>query len=334
MQRVNYDSLKQTYIAALVKRNMESQPADMLASAFADMAWDGTYSHGIYRFPVFIKQVDEGMIKLNNQPICVNKLSALEQWDCQLGPGPLNGIICSQRSIELAEEYGVGVVAMRNSNHWMRGGAYALKVAREGYACIAATNSTAVMPAWGGKDTRLGTNPLIIGIPGNPPTLLDMSCSQYSYGALEVAKVAGKTLEVDGGYDAEGRLSRDPDAISQTRRLLPAGYWKGASLSIVLDMLVFLLADGHSTVELTQDIGAETAISQMFITLNINKTTDQNTMQEKLARTIKFVLDSKPINEDACIQIPGHSIEKFIKDHEENGGMPVDEKTWNTIQSL
>ncbi|MEM9423977.1 MAG: 3-dehydro-L-gulonate 2-dehydrogenase, partial [Spirochaetota bacterium] len=284
--------------------------------------------------PVFIQQVDQGMVKLDKQPLRVRQLAALEQWDCQLGPGPLNGIVCSERAMELADQYGVGVVAMRNSNHWMRGGAYALKVAKAGYACIAVTNSSAVMPAWGAKDMRLGTNPLIIGIPGEPPALLDMSCSQYSYGALEVAKVSGKTLAVAGGYDEDGNLSTDPAAVAQARRLLPTGFWKGSALSIVLDMLVSLLADGNSTVELTEDIGGETAISQMFIVLNTKQTINPSAMQQKLARIVDFTLASVPVDEESCIQIPGYSIEKFIRDHEKNGGMPVSEDIWERIQKL
>ena len=331
MLRVGYEELKNAYLQALTKRGMASGAAGELAGAFADMAWEGTYSHGIYRFPVFIGQVDKGMVKLEGKPACVRQLGALEQWDCHLGPGPLNGLVCSRRAVELAEGHGVGVVAMRNSNHWMRGGAYAIQVARGGYACIAVTNSCAVMPPWGGKELRLGTNPLIIGIPGDPPLLLDMSCSQYSYGALEVARVSGKTLPVDGGYNREGKLSREPGEIEETRRLLPAGYWKGSALSIVLDMLVSFLADGNSTVELTEDVGAETAISQMFIVLNLKQTIAAGSLQAKLQRSIDFILSGAVEGE---VRIPGHSIARFIADHEKNGGVPIDEATWKTIREL
>ena len=333
MLRVAYKDLKNAYLQALTRRGMAEPDADELAGAFTDMAWEGTYSHGIYRFPKFIEQVDKGMIKLDHKPYCAKRLGALEQWDCQLGPGPLNGLICSRRAVELAEGNGVGVVAMRNSNHWMRGGAYAIQVARRGHACIAVTNSCAVMPPWGGKDLRLGTNPLIIGVPGDPPLLLDMSCSQYSYGALEVARVSGKTLPVDGGYDQHGQLSREPGEIEKTKRLLPAGYWKGSALSIVLDMLVSFLSDGNSTVELTEDVGAETAISQMFIVLNLKQTIEASSLQAKLRRTVDFIL-SGVADEGAEVKIPGHSIARFIADHQKNGGMPVDEATWKIIREL
>ncbi|MCW0469416.1 Ldh family oxidoreductase [Vibrio chagasii] len=78
------------------------------------------------------------------------------------------------------------MVGMRNSNHWMRGGAYVLKMAREGFAGIASTNSIAVMPAWGGKDHRVGSNPLIrMAITGDPPVVVDCSVTQFSCGQLQ-----------------------------------------------------------------------------------------------------------------------------------------------------
>ncbi|MCZ8485983.1 hypothetical protein O9993_11870 [Vibrio lentus] len=37
---------------------------------------EGTFPHGINRFPVFIDQVDKGQIKLNAEPECVNSMGA------------------------------------------------------------------------------------------------------------------------------------------------------------------------------------------------------------------------------------------------------------------
>ncbi|MDI4751605.1 Ldh family oxidoreductase, partial [Salmonella enterica subsp. enterica serovar Anatum] len=37
------------------------------------------------------------------------------------------------------------------------------------------TNSIAVMPPWGAKECRIGTNPLIVAIPSTPITMVDMS---------------------------------------------------------------------------------------------------------------------------------------------------------------
>ncbi|STM18251.1 2,3-diketo-l-gulonate reductase [Escherichia coli] len=44
------------------------------------------------------------------------------------------------RAIELAADHGIGLVALRNANHWMRGGSYGWQAAEKGYIGICWTN--------------------------------------------------------------------------------------------------------------------------------------------------------------------------------------------------
>ena len=62
------------------------------------------------------------------------------------------------------------------------------------------------------KECRIGTNPLIVAIPSTPITMVDMSMSMFSYGMLEVNRLAGRQLPVDGGFDDEGNLTKDPES--------------------------------------------------------------------------------------------------------------------------
>ena len=65
--------------------------------------------------------------------------------------------------------------------------------------------------------------------------------SQFSYGALELAKLDGREMPFPAGYDEHGELTTDPLQVMKTLRILPMGYWKGAALSIVLDVLAAAL---------------------------------------------------------------------------------------------
>src|SRR5690606_12554923 len=102
-------------------------------------------------------------------------------------------------------------------------------------------------PAWGALDNKLGNNPLVMAVPyENEAIVLDMAMSQYSYGAMEMQRLKGGQLPVPGGFDKNGNLSTDPDAILETKRTLPIGYWKGAGLSLLLDLLATVLSGGLS----------------------------------------------------------------------------------------
>ncbi len=126
------------------------------------------------------------------------------------------------RAIELAADHGIGLVALRNANHWMRGGSYGWQAAEKGYIGICWTNSIAVMPPWGAKECRIGTNPLIVAIPSTPITMVDMSMSMFSYGMLEVNRLAGRQLPVDGGFDDEGNLTKN---LALSRRIAAFCRW-------------------------------------------------------------------------------------------------------------
>ncbi len=119
----------------------------------------------------------------------------------------------------------------------------------------------------GRKECRIGTNPLIVAIPSTPITMVDMSMSMFSYGMLEVNRLAGRQLPVDGGFDDEGNLTKEPGVIEKNRRILPMGYWKGSGMSIVLDMIATLLSDGASVAEVTEDNSDEYGISQILLPL-------------------------------------------------------------------
>jgi 3-dehydro-L-gulonate 2-dehydrogenase len=333
MPLVKIDVLRSEYERILLKRDMKPELAKKLAEGFVDMANEGTYSHGINRFPVFISQVDKGEIKLNAEPECINSLGALEQWDCNFGPGVLNGLICADRAIELAKQFGIGMVAMRNSNHWMRGGAYVLKMARAGFAGIASTNSIAVMPAWGGKDHRIGSNPLIMAIAGDPPVLVDCSMSQYSYGQLQNFVLADKQLPVVGGFDDNGELTKDPQVLWKNKRLLPMGFWKGSSMSIVLDMLLTAVSGGLSVPALTEDVGGEYGVSQFLIAIDLSRTIPADRFADEMKRIREYVLASEPA-ETGSVMIAGAEIDAFLQKHAAQGGIEIHDEIWDQITAL
>ncbi|WP_432464514.1 3-dehydro-L-gulonate 2-dehydrogenase [Agarivorans sp. QJM3NY_33] len=333
MALVTIEQLHSEYLRVLLARDMNPDRAEQLATGFVDMANEGVYSHGINRFPVFISQVDKGQIKLNAEPECVASMGALEQWDCHLGPGVLNGHICADRAMVLAKQFGIGMVGMRNSNHWMRGGAYPLKMARQGFAAIAATNTVAIMPPWGGKDCRIGNNPLIMAIAGDPPVLLDCAMSQFSYGQIQNHHLADKPLPVDGGFDDEGNLTKDPQVLMNNKRVLPMGFWKGSSMSIVLDMMITAISGGLSVPALTEDQTEEYGVSQFLIAIDLSKTMESHRFAQEMQRIRDYVMSAEPA-EVGRLKIGGSEIQAYIDKHQQQGGIEIHSQIWQKIKAL
>ena len=75
---------------------------------------------------------------------CELKLGAFERWNGHRGFGPLNAKLAMDRACELAKEYGIGLVALGNNNHWMRGGSYGFQAADQGCIGICWSNTCPV----------------------------------------------------------------------------------------------------------------------------------------------------------------------------------------------
>jgi 3-dehydro-L-gulonate 2-dehydrogenase len=265
--RIPFEALHTALKRSLSARGMSSDRADQCARLFAEASRDGVASHGLNRFPRFLAMIDNGSVDVAAEPSRVQSFGALERWDGHRGPGNLNAWACMARAVDLARAHGIGAVALANTNHWMRGGAYGWQAADAGVAAVCWTNTLANLPPWGAADPRIGNNPLVVAVPrAGGAVVLDMAMSQFSVGGLMGRAARGERLPVAGGYDAQGRLTDDPQAILDSQRLLPIGYWKGSGLSLMLDLLAASVSGGQATHQIATDPERETGLSQMFVT--------------------------------------------------------------------
>ena len=124
-----------------MKYGFDEKRAEESAKNFADSSLDGVYSHGYQRFPRVIDYIQKGYIDVNAVPEKIIGFGAVERWDGHLGMGNLNAKMAMQRAVELAAQLGIGMVAMSNTNHWMRGGAYGWQAAEAGCIGICWTNT-------------------------------------------------------------------------------------------------------------------------------------------------------------------------------------------------
>lgn len=328
--RIPFEELKAEFKRVLSGLNFSETRAEQCAQIFAENSRDGVYTHGLNRFPTFVEHVKSGMVNLDAELTKEGGLGAIEQWNGNLAPGIINALFCVDRAMELANAHGIGCVALKNTNHWMRGGTYGWQAADAGYIGICFTNTIANLPPWGGLDPRLGNNPLVIAIPskgGN--VVLDMAISQYAMGKLQQYEMNHEKLPLPGGYDGEGNLSTDAAAIIASKRMLPIGFWKGSGLSLVLDLLATVLSGGNSTARITES-GKESGVSQVFICIKPNGDGQTTALIEEI---IAYTRSSRPENEKSPISYPGENTlrtrEKSVKE-----GVFADKRIWEVVKGL
>ena len=334
MLRVKYEDMLNEFKRVLVSRGFTEENALSAATVFAQNSLDGIYSHGINRFPVVVDYLDKGVIKPDAVAECVMSMGAMERWDGHRGFGPLNAKLAMNRAIELAKQYGIGMVALGNNNHWMRGGSYGWQAANAGCIGICWSNTMPNMPAWGGKDRKIGNNPLVMAVPrsNGEHVVLDCAISQFSYGKIEEAKLKGQQLPVHGGFDENNNLTTDPAAIEKTWRVLPMGYWKGSGISVLLDLIGTVLTDANS-VQKIGTFGAEIGLTQIMIAIDPGKFNDTETTDRIVEELIADLKSSIPIEEGTAVRYPA---ERELKTRKENMelGIPVIEEKWNSVLAM
>ena len=161
-------------------------------------------------------------------------------------------------AIEKAFEYGLGMVAVRNSTHYGIAGYYALMAAGADMIGITGTNARPSVAPTFGVENMLGTNPLTIGIPTDEdfPFVIDCATSLTQRGKIEVYNRMGKDLPSGWVIDQSGATSTDShqileDLVNGTAALTPlggigeetAGY-KGYGYSTVIEILSAALQNG------------------------------------------------------------------------------------------
>jgi 3-dehydro-L-gulonate 2-dehydrogenase len=334
MLRVPFDDLYAALHRAMLHLGLEDDRAAKCACLFAETTRDGVYTHGLNRFPRFAESVANGSVDVNAEPTKVSGSGAIERWDGHGGVGNLNASTCMERAISLAKQYGIGCVALANTNHWMRGGSYGLQAAEEGLFAICWTNTLANLPAWGATTPTIGNNPLIIAVPRpGGHVVLDMATSQFSYGMLAAYSKRGEPLPVDGGFDSAGNLTRDAAAIEASQRALPVGYWKGSGLSMIMDMVAAMLSGGHATYQIPLDPLRETGLSQFFLAI------DPSTLgtAQDMARTAEGILNSlreaTPVDPAKPVRYPGEQALHLRKDNLRLG-VPVEPDVWQKLNDL
>ena len=129
--RIHAREMKLHFIKKLSIFDFTEEDAEKCAEIFTQNSLDGVYSHGVNRFTRFIDFLKKGHIQPRNKPKLKNRFGVIEQWDGTLGAGPLNACFATDRSLELANEYGIGCVTLSNTNHWMRGGYYGWQAAKK-----------------------------------------------------------------------------------------------------------------------------------------------------------------------------------------------------------
>ena len=128
----------------------------------------GIESHGMQRLVRYHKGIEKGLIDANAKLEIVHQSGTTAVIDAHDAMGQLAGHKAMELAIKKAKKTGVGIVSVKNSNHFGIAGYYAKMACDAGLIGMAFTNSEAIMVPTFGKLAMLGSNPIAIAMPAEP----------------------------------------------------------------------------------------------------------------------------------------------------------------------
>lgn len=217
----------------------------------------GIESHGVQRLSLYPYGIQIGRIKVQAKTQVVRETPLSAVLDAGAGMGQVVSRAAMEMAVRKAKTSGVGIVLVRNSNHFGIAGYYSLMAARQGLIGLALTNTQALVTPTFGKNPMLGTDPIAFSVPAQPhPFHLDMSTSVVTGGKMEVYAKLDKPLPQGWAVDETGLVNTDAQAFVANRGqsrggILPLGGagelhggHKGYGMAMMVEIMTGIMAGG------------------------------------------------------------------------------------------
>lgn len=345
--RYSYEKVGELAKTIFEKYGFSSEDAAIITDVLLTSDRMGIESHGVQRLALYPYGIDIGRIKVNAPIEVVKQTPVSAVVDANESMGQLSSVFAMNLAIQKAKQSGIGMVVVRNSNHYGIAGYYTLMAAKKGLLGISMTNTEALVVPIFGKQPMMGTNPIAVSMPAHPtPFHLDMSTSVVTAGKMEIyAKnkepvPEGWSVGVDGGVNTRAeefvRIRKDKldggllplGGISQLH-----GGHKGYGLSMVVELMTGILAQGFVSPDVRRVANVERCC-HMFCAIDYGMfAEDKAALEASFSKYLQDIRDSKKADGQERIYIHGEP--EFEKEQDVlKNGIPINRASYDEIQKV
>jgi LDH2 family malate/lactate/ureidoglycolate dehydrogenase len=270
--RIAPDRLLEFATAVYARAGMPEQDAGLAADTLVQADLWGHQSHGVMRLSWYVARLRAGVCEPVAKPDFVVDGGAIAVIDGHDGMGQVLTARAMEDAVRRAKAHGVGVVALRNSNHFGTAMYFTLMAARAGCVAFLSTNASPAMAPWGGRRKTVGTNPWSWAAPAgrHAPMVLDIANTGVARGKVYLARQKGLPIPEGWAINAAGAPTTDAqEAIDGI--ILPMAQHKGYAIAVMMDMLSGVLTGSHSGTGVFGPYQTEhrSGAGQLLIALNV-----------------------------------------------------------------
>jgi ureidoglycolate dehydrogenase (NAD+) len=336
-RRIQHKDLRD--LAASLLSSAGADPAESARVAdilvWADLA--GRSTQGVWRLTVILPRLRDGFMRSPSSPEFIQKTDGILLVDGHDGFGQYIGHVAMARAIELARTTGVGLVAVRNSNHYGAGAYFVQMAAREGMVGFAFTNATRRVAAHGGISPIFGTNPVTFGAPlqSGDSVLIDFSTGAMAGSVIRKATETNQPIPMGVAIDERGGPITDPkEALRAT--LLPFGGVKGYCLSLLVEVLTGVMTNSLMSFQIPtmhEKKQAASRVGHVFLVIDISSLLPLEEYYQRMEMLIAAVKNSNLQTGITEVMIPGETRWRNYKSQLAQGVL-LDCKTIESLSSL
>lgn len=343
---ISYEKARLFCIKVFKGYGFTEEESTQITDVLLDADLSGIESHGIQRLIRYHHEVTEGYVKLEAKPEIVKETPLSATIEGHDAMGQVLSVKAMQMAIDKAKTYGVGIVAVRNSNHYGIAGYYTRMAAEAGLIGICMTNTEAIMVPTFGREAMLGTNPIAFSMPASPvPFTFDAATTVVPRGKLEVYAKRDGVIRDGWALDETGHPCTDASRVlgniihKTGGGILPLGGageetsgYKGYGFGMLCEICTGILSGGLTSNHVNRTPGRINTC-HFFMAIDYSMFGEKEALERGLSTYLEEIRNSPKAEGAERIYIPG---EKEFESRRRvlEGGIPVNAKTYAEMQMI
>ena len=339
MPRFGAECLRRMSAAAFEAAGFAPADAASVARLMVEANLAGHDSHGVRHIPAYVERVRQGLIDPAGRPAAVSETAATAVVDGARTLGHIAAAHGMALAVAKARATRIAAVAVRNSEHVGRVGAYPEMAAAEGFAaltfCNAQGRGISIAPH-GGAERRMGANPIAAAFPnpGGDPVLLDISTSQIAMNKIRQARDRGAALPEGVLLDEDGSPTTDAAAfLDRAGPALPLGGLlfghKGFGLAVAVDLLCGAIGGSGTAANAG---GAALDNGTFHIVIDPAAFAPREAYEAELRKLAARLRASRPLPGVDAVRLPG-DFEAANRAERAARGVSIDDAVWANIRA-
>jgi ureidoglycolate dehydrogenase (NAD+) len=283
----------------------------------------------------YLAAVKSGRINPKPAYSVEKKMPTIAILDADHTFGHAAGMEAAKLAVEMAEEFGSGNVAIKNSTHFGAAAYFALEIANNNMIGTSYTHSDSLIIPTHGKRSFLGNNPVCFSAPvkDEGPFCLDMATSIITFNAVRQLQERGEKAPENVGTDKDGIPTTDANEI---KMLLPVGTYKGYGLSLMVEVLCSMLTGmpyGPHISKMFENIEKKRHLGHFVGAMNINAFIPIDQFKERMAMMIEELRNEPRLTPDQPVMVAGDPEKNSFEDRSRTG-IPVTREELSEFQNL